>query len=51
MDDFGRTSLECDSLGGGHFSGQNIATSHDLGPQNVAFWKGNPRNFQGNLGW
>ena len=25
-----------------HYSGQIIATSHDLGPQNVAFWKGNP---------
>ena len=24
-------------------SGQIIATSHDLAPQNVAFWKGNPR--------
>ena len=23
-------------------SGQIIATSHDLGPQKVAFWKGNP---------
>ena len=22
-------------------------TSHDLGPQKVAFWKGNPRLFQG----
>ena len=32
-------------------SGSNfIATSHHLGPQNVAFWKGNPL-FQGNLGW
>ena len=26
------------------FSGQIIAMSHDLGPQKVAFWKGN-------LGW
>ena len=24
---------------------------HDLGPQKVAFGKGNPRLFQGNLGW
>ena len=23
-------------------TGQIIATSHDLGPQKVAFWKGNP---------
>ena len=29
------------------FSGQIIATS----PQKVAVWKGNPRNFQRNLGW
>ena len=29
-------------------SGQIIATSHDLGAQKVAFWKGNPRNLQGN---
>ena len=34
-----------------HKSGQSIATSHDLGPQKVAFWKGNPRLFQGNPGW
>ena len=27
----------------GFISGQIIATSHDLGPQKVAFWKGNPR--------
>ncbi len=32
-------------------SGQNKATSHDLGPQNVAFGKGHPRLFQGKLGW
>ena len=27
--------------------------THDpaFGPQNVAFWKGNPRFFEGNLGW
>ena len=25
-----------------NYSGQSIATSHDLGPQKVAFWKGNP---------
>ena len=30
--------------------GQIIATSHHLGPQKVAFWKGNPL-FQENLGW
>ena len=34
-----------------HLFGQIIATSHDLGPQKVAFWKGSPRLFQGNLGW
>ena len=25
-----------------HICGQIIATSHNLGPQKVAFWKGNP---------
>ena len=30
----------------GSTSGQIIATSHELGPQKVAFWKGNPRLFQ-----
>ena len=30
---------------------QIITTSHDLGPQKVAFSKGIPWLFQGNLGW
>ena len=38
------------TFGSWHISGQIIATSHDLGPQEVAFWKENPRLFQGNLG-
>ena len=33
-----------------HDSGQSIATSHDLSPQNVVFWEGYPWLFQGNLG-
>ena len=33
-------------------SGEIIATSHDLGPQNGAFgFRDIPRLFQGNLGW
>ena len=31
------------------FSSKIIATSHDLAPMSVAFWKENPRLFQGNL--
>ena len=34
-----------------YISGQIVATSHDLGPQKVAFWKENPCNFQGNPCW
>ena len=32
-------------------SGQIIATSHDRFPPNGGDCKGNPRKFQGNLGW
>ena len=35
-----------------HDAGPTSSRPHTTDfPQKVAFWKGNPRNFQGNLGW